>query len=658
MEAYTIANLPFLIAGVSISVHAHDKDAPGTGAYSPIFLMDEVTPIAQPGFVAGVDGLFEFKSEGIIDIKLGGEGTVADIAWNGGGEYWIYGVSTLPSSPFFSSIFLDPSKANPVHQEGLVFYDKEKKAVSYYNEESDMIVNLGQEVLFPVFNNTGAALQNGTVVSPFGSTLTRADKRVKQKSRLIAVCTHTIEDNSWGYVTRLGQVGGLDTSMFTAGDVVHLGNNGDFTLDPPTDGAYHIVVGVIDVVDAVDGIMTVDVNTSDLTVEVTDTNGFPNDQREGTVLSIVNLTRTFTITPSGAGFHFYELGEKYEKTGADSVVFGALEGEHWFYYDMGVLTAVHEPTIDQKLIIIKDKAFVAAAYWNQTDGKIEIDVQDERHGIGMSPSTHVYLHLTRGAQFLEGYSLGDITADGNGNLNSSIQYSITAGAYFDEDLTHNFSGKGLPAVLPVIYNLGASGNIRSAISVFGVATIGGSIAYNQWTGAAWQLTAVPSNDYCLYHVFAYNGQTENAVTVAGQSIYGNVTQARQGANQEIANIVAALPFAEMIPIATIIYQANSGYLNAAKARIRTTDTGDQFVDWRTSELAQGVSPSSHANLTNVDRAATGVSAGHIDNSLPFQFPELTTAQRDSVTPKNGMSCYNTTTNEFNFRKAGVWVNTL
>ena len=39
----------------------------------------------------------------------------------------------------------------------------------------------------------------------------------------------------------------------------------------------------------------------------------------------------------------------------------------------------------------------------------------------------------------------------------------------------------------------------------------------------------------------------------------------------------------------------------------------------------------------------------------FQAPNLTTTERNALTPANGMIIYNTTTNVFNFYENGVWV---
>jgi hypothetical protein len=39
----------------------------------------------------------------------------------------------------------------------------------------------------------------------------------------------------------------------------------------------------------------------------------------------------------------------------------------------------------------------------------------------------------------------------------------------------------------------------------------------------------------------------------------------------------------------------------------------------------------------------------------FRVSQLTTTQRDAMTPENGMIIYNTTTNQFNFYENGAWV---
>jgi len=563
----------------------------------------------------------------------------------------------------FSTVadYLDftPQSSAPSYSEGRLYYDDVKKAMTYFNDSSEVAVNLGQEVLFIVENQTGGLLANGTVIAPNESTvITKADAYYKDRSRLIAVLTEDIADGETGYATKLGQVGSLDTSAFSAGQVIYLGTDGAFSATTPTDGGYACIIGVVDVSHATEGIITVDTAISDLTVEVTDTNGFPPDQKSDTQLSKVDATRTFTIGPDGPpDFHFYELGDKYEKTGSESVVWSDVEGEHWFYYDSGVLTTLANPTGSQKEHIILNHAFIAFIYWNATDNEAVIDIFEERHGIAMSPQTHLYLHLTRGAQYVSGLAVGGVIANGNGSLDTHAQFSVSAGVFFDEDLQNSPSAISVGDTVNVAYNSGATALMRSDTQTnFGVLNApAGRLYFNEWTGATWQLTEVSNGDFVLYHVFAINGVTVGTVSVVGQNEYGTVSSARAGASAEISNLLSQLPFAEMIPLATIIYQTRDNYSNAVKARIRSTDTGEDFIDWRTSEISQGTPASSHANLTDLEVSDTGNTWGHVDNSAPLQIPELTTTERDAiVTPNDGVVIFNTTTSQLEIYDASAW----
>jgi hypothetical protein len=538
---------------------------------------------------------------------------VTDINWQNTSKWTVLATG----GNAFDYVDLNVLAQNPAYKQGRLFYDPVKKAVSYYNDVEDITVNLGQEVLFLVENQTGQTISNGKVVYPDPVTIIGlADAHFKEKSRVIAVATHDIADGQTGYVTKLGQVGGLDTSAFSLGQVLYLGADGNCVPDKPDDGSYVVVVGIVDVVDANEGVITVDTSVSELTVEVTDTNGFPPDQRSDTTLSVNEGTRTFTISPNSDEFHFYELGDKYEKTEAENVVWTDQEGEHWFYYQGGVLIHQFNPSLPERQDIILKYCFTAAIYWDITNQKVIGDIQEERHGISMSPQTHLYLHLTRGAQWITGFGLGDFTIDGNGNDENNLQFSVASGVYFDEDINHNGDTLPFPASIPILYNDGSNANIREANNpgYSAIADVGGTgrIYYNEFTGTVWQLTPCPTNDFCLYHIFGFNGININVVSVMGQETYGTIGAARDAASTEIADLKSQLPFAEMIPLGTVIYQTRDTYTNSMKARLRSVD-GNDYVDWRTTELAQGSTPSSHSNLTNVQFAGVGVSQGHIND---------------------------------------------
>jgi len=508
--------------------------------------------------------------------------------------------------------------SNPSYLKGRVFYDNVKNALSYYNDNSEMTVNLGQEIVFPVSNNSGALIPNGSIVTPDSSGVVLADRHLKDKSRLIAIATTDIPTGGTGYVTRLGQVGGLDTSSFTLGQTLYLGSNGQFATDKPTDGSYEIIVGIVDVVDANDGVITVDINVTNLTVEVTDTNGFPLDQKENSTLSFVNGTRTFSISSIVGDVHYYVLGDKFEFSGSKSIVIPDLEGQHWFYFDnLGILNTKYNPNQTEAIDIVRDQCFIAQIYWNATSGIHEFDIFEERHGISMSPSTHVYLHITRGAQFGSGYGLGDFIAGGNGSLDAHAQFSAASGTYYDEDIQHIFAGKSVGDTIAVGFLSGANSDFRSVrITGFSVwPAPAGTLYFNVFTGGAWAVQEVGNNNFVLYHIFAVNGVNEQIISVMGQNEYSTLSAARDGASTEISNIIGGFDINEAVPVGTIIYKCNTSYTNTVKAAIQEVASGVNYVDWRTTELAQGAAPSSHNNLTNVEQAGVGVTQGHVDEAL-------------------------------------------
>ena len=147
----------------------------------------------------------------------------------------------------------DTGIANPTHNEGLLFYDNTENALSYYNDEADVTVNIGQENLVRVRNASGALIPNGSVVRKSGATGNRANIVLAQadsetNADVLGMATHDIEDNSDGYVTTLGLVNGLDTSSFSAGATLYLSDSvaGEFTDTKPTAaGSFVVEIGSV-----------------------------------------------------------------------------------------------------------------------------------------------------------------------------------------------------------------------------------------------------------------------------------------------------------------------------------------------------------------------------------------------------------------------------
>lgn len=124
---------------------------------------------------------------------------------------------------------------DPVHQEGRLFYCDGEKTLCYYNDESDTTVNIGQELIIKVANNSGVNIANGDVVRVTGSSggfpeVEKALADTVGNARVSGIATHDINNLDTGYITLIGVVRGLDTSGFSEGDTLYLSGSTDGEL--------------------------------------------------------------------------------------------------------------------------------------------------------------------------------------------------------------------------------------------------------------------------------------------------------------------------------------------------------------------------------------------------------------------------------------------
>ena len=167
----------------------------------------------------------------------------------------------------FPFIELKPGKQNPPHKEGRLFYDDVNKTLGLYNDESDVILQIGQEQWLRAKNNTDSIILNGRVVRINGATSNLPTMTLGQANdpettdNLIGVTTHDVEKNTIGIITTFGLVRDLDTSAFSPGDIIYLDadNPGEFTNIQPIYPNYIIKIGTVVMADSVNGSIFVNI---------------------------------------------------------------------------------------------------------------------------------------------------------------------------------------------------------------------------------------------------------------------------------------------------------------------------------------------------------------------------------------------------------------
>ena len=326
--------------------------------------------------------------------------------------------------------------------------------------------------------------------------------------------------------------------------------------------------------------------------------GFIN--RTDSTLAFDDGTRTFTIAPTVSQFEYYLKGVRYTKTTPQTKVISIDEGLHYLYFDGDAL--VETTTFDA--VLIYEKALCAIIYWDAANSK-QIYFADERHGVTMDGKTHAYLHFTRGTAWISGLAGDGIIADGTGDSDTHAYIGYTAGEIADEDLYFQISADAAPAQIPVYYKEGATGIWRVfdptnfPVRTY-LGTPGNRLAYNQWTGTIWQQTEVANNGFVLSHFFATNDVNRPVIAIQGENEYTSLPAAREGATEELNNLVlSGFMAVELSPLGTVVYQTSDGYANTPKARIRLTDLGDTYVDFREFTLASTGNVNDHGNLSGL-----------------------------------------------------------
>ena len=168
-------------------------------------------------------------------------------------------LTNVSATGSFSASYIDFKPTvngdTPAYKEGRVWYDNDEGALSVYNYEADITLQVGQEIYIRVYNNTGATILNGKPVFVSGSQgdnpyvwLAESDTsaHIDAVNHIIGMATHDIEASMVGYVTTEGRVRGIDTTQFAAGDVLYVSSSaGEITNIVPVYPDETLKIGVV-----------------------------------------------------------------------------------------------------------------------------------------------------------------------------------------------------------------------------------------------------------------------------------------------------------------------------------------------------------------------------------------------------------------------------
>ncbi len=286
--------------------------------------------------------------------------------------------------------------------------------------------------------------------------------------------------------------------------------------------------------------------------------GFPN--RTDSTFSFDDLTRTFTIQPTGASFDIWKQGNKITINSPVSIQIPDITEKYFIYFDNSVLGY----SINFSDSLLNDKVFVATVYWNQPS-QYSVFVVDERHGLTMDWATHFHLHNSFGTRYYGGFSLG-YEETPTGTLNSDSQIQLTGGTIADEDIPTTIIDSVSPsaffeqtlspvAQLPVFYRQGLPFYWeKESATNYPYVTVSNIPQYND---TSYGLSNVPDGEYFAYWIFA-TPEVNNPVI----AIPGNRTDATLNSAKELNDYASIewseLPTQEFKVLYRIIFHYDTG----------------------------------------------------------------------------------------------------
>jgi len=209
--------------------------------------------ITDSSFDTGTIGGSSFDTGSITNSSFD-NGSVTNTSFDNG----TISTSSIASSTVSDSLVFTPVSPQ-THVEGKVFYDSATHSLAYYNDESDITVNIGREELIRVYNNTGSTILNGSIAYISGAfndipsiALANAST-VFTSGSTIGMATHDIHSNSYGYITSSGMVNDISTltdassNTLVEGDELFLSSvvSGGFTKVAPLQPSFVISVGYV-----------------------------------------------------------------------------------------------------------------------------------------------------------------------------------------------------------------------------------------------------------------------------------------------------------------------------------------------------------------------------------------------------------------------------
>lgn len=147
--------------------------------------------------------------------------------------------------------FTTGNLANPPFQTGRLYYDINTSDLQYNTVVNGVSMNLGQQLVVKVKNDSLATINKGKLVRIVGGlgnnpTISTASwDNDGLSANTLGMMMNTVAHNDFGYVILNGVLIGVDTNSFSAGQVLYLSSSGDYTNVKPVAPKHTVSIGEV-----------------------------------------------------------------------------------------------------------------------------------------------------------------------------------------------------------------------------------------------------------------------------------------------------------------------------------------------------------------------------------------------------------------------------
>lgn len=388
--------------------------------------------------------------------------------------------------------------------------------------ENNVVLQLGQEFIIYVHNETGVDIQNGTTVYiTSGSDDNNLHIGIASNDDInaystIGIATQNIPNGSSGYITKLGRIRGINSSNLIANGKIYLGTSGNIVSAKPEYPARNIELGYCIISHATSGMIFVDINKQFAIEDLY--NVFLDSISEGDSLIYENnkwINRNFgSITKEATGFKEPEnVIVSYDSVTKRITLDGSVEA-YWRSNSLPVLSAgwvspeLVTPS-QTNYLYYNGTDFVWSEYpWNFYDLQIAFVSYNvsgdyvlalrECHGT-MPWQAHEEFHQTVGCYLKSGGDINNYVLGSTVSADRTVHISDTV--VKDEDL-ESFNAAHNGSYYSQISLITSASNRLLTSGVNIVKTIGNQPYYDYWNGTTWVDTPFSNNSFGVIFVVA------------------------------------------------------------------------------------------------------------------------------------------------------------